>query len=76
MSTEATEQEGGMVESTTTEDQDWGKMILALLVSVIAALVVHYFGVASVSLHPTLHALIGIVLFFIAGFVMFKVVLF
>lgn len=65
-----------MSESTATEEQEWGKMILAILVSVVAALVVHYLSFASVSLHPTLHALIGVVLFFIAGMVMFKIVLF
>lgn len=76
MSTGTTEQEGGMAEATGTEDQDWGRMILAILISLVAALVVHYFLVASISLHPTLHALIGVVLFFIAGLVMFKIVLF
>lgn len=76
MSMDTADQEGGVAESTSTEDQEWGKMILAILVSVVAALAVHYFLVASISLHPTLHALIGVVLFFIAGIVMFKIVLF
>lgn len=65
-----------MADSDSTGEQEWGKMILAILISVVAALVVHYFLVASVSLHPTLHALVGVVLFFVAGFVMFQIVLF
>lgn len=51
-------------------------MILAILISVVAALAVHFFLIESISLHPTLHGLIGVVLFFIAGIIMFKIVLF
>lgn len=56
--------------------REWGKIGLAVLVSVLASLVVHYFTVAAIDLHPTVHALVGIVLFFVAGFILFKIVLF
>ncbi|MFB6266794.1 MAG: hypothetical protein ABEI31_03965 [Halodesulfurarchaeum sp.] len=53
-----------------------GKVALAVTISVTAALAVHYALVAGMHLHPTLHAFAGIVFFFIAGAIMFQVVMF
>lgn len=75
MATGVTDQEGEVSDSTGTDEQDWGGMVLAILVSVVAALVVHYVSIASISLHPTPRALIGVVLFFIADIVTSEIVL-
>lgn len=75
MSTDTTGGEG-RTESTTGEDQEWGKISLAVVISVVLALGAHYLLLANFDLHPTIHALIGIVLFFVAGLIMFKIVLF
>lgn len=76
MATDTTEQEDAVTESASADEQDWGRIGLAVLISVLASLVVHYFVVANIDLHPTTHALVGIVLFFVAGIIMFKIVLF
>lgn len=64
-------------ETTATPDQDWGKVSLCVVIAVIAALAIHYvvFGVVitGTNLPPTAHALVGMVLFFVAGFVSFSV---
>lgn len=72
-STSTTETEG----STSYPDQDWGKITFCVVLAIIAALVVHYVVFAviltSVDLVPTVHAFIGMVLFFVAGFISFSI---
>ena len=64
-------------ETTSPSDQDWGKITLCVVLAIIVALGVHYVVfevmVAGMNLSPTVHALVGMVLFFIAGFVSFSV---
>lgn len=64
-------------ETESYPDQDWGKVALCVGVAIIAALGAHYvlFEVVSgtTNLSSTVHALIGMVFFFIAGFVSFSV---
>ncbi|MFC6964209.1 hypothetical protein [Halocatena marina] len=64
-------------ETESYPDQNWGKVALCVGVAIIAALGAHYvlFEVVSgaTNLSSTVHALIGMVLFFIAGFVSFSV---
>lgn len=63
-------------ETTSSPDQDWGKITLCVVIAIIAALAVHYvvFEVVftGMNLSPTVHALVGMVLFFVAGFVSFS----
>lgn len=63
-------------ETTTAPEQDWGRIILCVVIAILAALAVHYVAfqvvIAGTSLHPTVHALVGMVLFFLAGFVSFS----
>lgn len=62
---------------TAYPDQEWGKITLCVVLAIIVALGVHYVGFevvfAGMNLSPTVHALVGMVLFFIAGFVSFSV---
>jgi hypothetical protein len=63
-------------ETTATPDQDWGRITLCVVIAIIVALGVHYAAFAVVftgmNLSPTVHAFIGMVLFFIAGFASFS----
>lgn len=74
MSTDTT---GGdaRTESTTGEDAEWGKISLAVLISIVLATGTHYLLLANIDMHPSLHALVGIVLFFATGFVVFQIVM-
>ena len=64
-------------ENASNPDQDWGKITFCVVLAIIAALGVHYvvFSVAftSTNLSPTVHALLGMVLFFFAGFASFSI---
>ncbi len=64
-------------ETESYPDQDWGKVIFCVVLAIIAALSVHYVVFTAVfagtNLSPTVHAFVGMVLFFIAGFVSFSV---
>lgn len=64
-------------ETTPTPDQDWGKITAAVVLAVIVALAVHYvvFEVvfAGMTLSPTVHAFVGMIFFFIAGWASFSV---
>ncbi|WP_227354059.1 hypothetical protein [Haladaptatus salinisoli] len=62
-------------ESTTGEDAEWGKIGLAVLISIVLATGAHYLLLANIDMHPSLHALVGIVLFFVTGFVVFQIVM-
>ena len=77
MSEETTTNAEPRNETTSTPDQDWGKITLCVVIAIVAALAVHYvvFGVliTGTNLPPTVHALAGMVLFFFAGFVSFSV---
>ncbi|QLG26727.1 hypothetical protein HUG10_03845 [Halorarum halophilum] len=61
--------------STTDEDAEWGKISLAVLISIVLATGIHYLLLANIDMHPSLHALVGIVLFFLTGFVVFQIVM-
>ncbi|WP_313693322.1 hypothetical protein [Halorarum halobium] len=74
MSTDTTSGEAG-TESTTGEDQEWGKISLAVLLSIVLATGAHYLMLSNIDMHPSLHALVGIVLFFVTGFVVFYIVM-
>ncbi len=73
MATDSTS-EGARVESTTSEDPHWGKISLAVFLSFVLALGSHYLLLGNIDMHPTLHALVGVGLFFVAGFVTFQIV--
>lgn len=64
-------------ETASTADQDWGKVALCVVIAIIAALAIHYVVFAVVipgtNLPPTVHALVGMVLFFVAGFASFSI---
>lgn len=64
-------------EPTAAPDQDWGRVFLCVVVAIIAALAVHFVAfqvvITGTNLHPTVHAFIGMILFFLAGFVSFSV---
>lgn len=74
MSTDITRREA-REESTTGEDTEWGKVSFAVLVSILLAAGAHYLLLASIDMHSSLHALVGIVLFFVTGFVVFQIVM-
>lgn len=77
MSNETTANAEPPNETASSPDQDWGKVIFCVLLAIIAALSVHYvvFTVvfAGTNLSPTVHAFVGMVFFFVAGFVSFSV---
>ena len=77
MSEEPTAEGEPTHETAATPDQDWGKVFLCVVIAVIAALAVHYavfqVVITGTNLPPTAHALVGMVLFFVAGFVSFSV---
>jgi hypothetical protein len=77
MSEETTENAEPTSETTSAPDQDWGKISFCVVTAIIAALAVHYalfeVAITGTNLSPTLHALVGMVLFFVAGFVSFSV---
>lgn len=64
-------------ETTATPDQDWGRITFCVVLAIIAALGIHYvvfaFMFVGMNLSPTVHAFVGMVLFFIAGFVSFSI---
>lgn len=64
-------------ETQSAPDQEWGKIAFCVVIAILAALAIHYvaFGVVltSTNLPSTVHALVGMVLFFVAGFVSFSV---
>lgn len=64
-------------ENTSAPDQDWGKIAICVVIAIIAALAIHYvvfeIVITGTNLPPTVHALVGMVLFFFAGFVSFSV---
>lgn len=64
-------------ENASYPDQDWGKIAYCVVLAMIAALGVHFvvFSVVlgGMDLSPTVHVLLGMVLFFIAGFTSFSV---
>lgn len=59
------------------QDQDWGRIAFCVVIAILAALAIHYAAfeilLTGTTLAPTVHALVGMVLFFIAGFVSFSV---
>ena len=65
-------------EPTTSEDQDWGRVALCVVVAIIAALGIHYVlfevVITGMNLSPTVHAFAGMVLFFFAGFISFSTI--
>lgn len=64
-------------ETTSAPEQDWGRITLCVAIAIVAALAIHYVVfqvvITGTNLHPTGHALAGMVLFFLAGFVSFSV---
>lgn len=74
MSTDTTSGEAP-TESTTSEDAEWGKISLAVLISIVLATGAHYLLLSNINIHPSLHALVGIILFFVTGFVVFQIVM-
>jgi hypothetical protein len=64
-------------ETDSAPDQDWGKIAICVAIAIIAALAIHYVAfevvITGTNLLPTVHALVGMVLFFFAGFVSFSV---
>ena len=77
MSEETTASAEPTNEHTATPDQDWGRIALCVAIAIVAALAVHYVVfevlITGTNLPPTAHALVGMVLFFFAGFVSFSV---
>lgn len=77
MSEEPTATTESTTETSAAPDQDWGRIGLCVGIAIVAALAIHYlvfqFLLTGTTLPPTAHALIGMVLFFIAGFVSFSV---
>ena len=51
------------------------KVGLGVVISLVLTIVVHYLLLSKIAMHPTLHALIGIIIFFIIGLITFKVVM-
>ena len=64
-------------ETESYPDQDWGKITLCVAIAIVVALAVHYVAFevafAGMNLSPTVHAFVGMVLFFVAGFASFSV---
>lgn len=77
MSTEPTATAEPTEEDASQPEQDWGKVAFCVVLAMIAALGVHYVAFeivfTSMNLSPTVHALVGMILFFIAGFASFSV---
>ncbi|WP_226042830.1 hypothetical protein [Natrinema sp. DC36] len=74
MSTDSTPRNAGE-DSRTGENTEWGKISLSVLLSILLATGAHYSLLAGSAMHPSLHALVGIVLFFVTGFVVFQLVI-
>ncbi|AHG01876.1 hypothetical protein HALLA_00865 (plasmid) [Halostagnicola larsenii XH-48] len=62
-------------DTRTGTNTEWGKISLSVLLSILLATGAHYLLLAGSTMHPSLHALIGIVLFFVTGFVVFQLVM-
>ena len=77
MSNEPTATAEPTEEDASYPDQDWGKVTFCVVLAILAALAVHYVAfelvVSGTNLSPTVHALVGMVLFFVAGFVSFSI---
>lgn len=77
MSNEPTSTAEPTEEDASYPDQDWGKVAFCAGLAILAAVAIHYVAfeivVTGMNLSPTVHALVGMVLFFIAGFVSFSV---
>lgn len=77
MSNEPTAAVDATEDDASYPDQDWGRIGLCVVVAIIAALAIHYVAfevvVTGTDLAPTVHALVGMVLFFVAGFASFSV---
>ena len=77
MSNDPTATAGPTEEDTSYPDQDWGKISVCIILAITAAIAIHYVAFeivfSGVDLPPTAHALIGMVLFFIAGFASFSI---
>lgn len=77
MSNEPTAAAESAEDDESYQDQDWGRIGFCVVLAILAALAIHYvafeFVVTGTNLSPTVHALVGMVLFFIAGFVSFSV---
>lgn len=77
MSEETTANAEPSDETASGPDQDWGKIATCVVIAIIAALAIHYVVfevvITGTNLPPTVHALVGMVLFFFAGFVSFSV---
>lgn len=74
MATEETAKAEPSNETASYRNSDWGKITVAVVISIIVALGVHYVVFAGMNLSPTVHAFAGMVLFFIAGFITFGIV--
>ncbi|MFC4551887.1 MULTISPECIES: hypothetical protein [Halorussus] len=60
-------------ETASHPDQDWGRIAFYVVLSIIVTLGLHYVAFAGMNLSPTAHAFVGMVLFFVVGFVSFGV---
>lgn len=64
-------------EDASYPDQDWGRIAFCVVLAIIAALAIHYaafeFVFTGAELPPTVHAFVGMLTFFAAGFVSFSV---
>lgn len=73
MTKETTARAEPPAETVSYQNSDWGKITAAVVISIIVALGVHYVAFAGMNLSPTINAFVGMVLFFIVGFVTFGV---
>ena len=77
MSRETTAEVEPTNETESYPDQDWGKIFLCVAIAIVVALAVHYVVfevvVTGMNLSPTVHAFVGMILFFLAGFASFSV---
>ncbi|GAA0254394.1 hypothetical protein ACFFQF_17410 [Haladaptatus pallidirubidus] len=71
MAKEATARAEPPAETALYQNSDRGKILAAVVISIIVALGVHYVAFAGMNLSPTVNAFVGMVLFFVAGFVTF-----
>ncbi len=62
-------------QSGPEEEQNWKMVAIGVVSSVILATGLHYLLLSNVDMHPTLHALLAIILFFLTGFVVFHVIM-
>lgn len=58
-------------------DQDWGRIAFCVALAILAAVAIHYVAfeilITGTNLSSTVHAFVGMVLFFVAGFASFSV---